>query len=331
MTAIAVSGAGGGVGQSIIKALAEGPYRVVALDSSPLAAGMYTTGTAYTIPMARSAEFTDRVLEICAAEGVGMFFPGLDPELAVVSAAVEEFLAAGVYPVVSSPEVVAIADNKYLTYTALRAGGIPVPYTVDMAEYPADAILPAYPFILKRREGGSRSADVYMIRERSGLDAIDNLEDFVAQEYIDGEEYTCGSVNLDDKCQGVIVMRRTLRSGDTHKCFSVRDEGIEACVRDVMDLIKPHGACNVQLRLRDGVPYVFEINARCSGTTAARALCGFNEPLMIADWLTTGIPPQYEIRETTVLRYWKELVVDNDDVTELAERGALHRSNYQPM
>jgi carbamoyl-phosphate synthase large subunit len=331
MTAIAVSGAGGGVGQSIIKALAQGPYRVVALDSSPLAAGMYTTGTAYTIPMARSAKFVQRVLEVCAAEGVEIFFPGLDPELAVVSGAVDRFLAAGVYPVVSSPEVIAIADNKYLTYTALRAGGIPVPYTVDMAEQPADAILPAYPFILKRREGGSRSADVYVIRSRAELDAVAGLEDFVAQEYIDGEEYTCGSVTLDDKCQGVIVMRRTLRSGDTHKCFSVRDERIEAVVRDVMELIKPHGACNVQLRLRDGVPYVFEINARCSGTTAARALCGFNEPLMIADWLTQGIAPQYEIREATVLRYWQELLVDNDDVAELGERGVLRRGDYREM
>jgi carbamoyl-phosphate synthase large subunit len=330
MTAIAVSGAGGAIGQSIIKALAPGSYRVVALDSSPLGAGMYTTGTAYTIPMARSFDFVNRVLEICSAEGVDIFFPGLDPELAVVSDAVDEFLAAGVYPVVSSPEVVAIADNKYRTYTALRAGGIPVPYTVDMADYPADAILPAYPFILKRREGGC-SADVYAIRSRAELDAIDNLCDFVAQEYIDGADYTCGSVTLDDKCQGVIVMRRTLRHGDTHKCFSVRDEGIEACVRDVMELIKPHGPCNVQLRVRDGVPYVFEINARCSGTTAARALCGFNEPLMIADWLTQGTAPQYEIREATVLRYWQELLVDNEDVAELGERGVLHRGGYRTM
>jgi carbamoyl-phosphate synthase large subunit len=331
MTAIAVSGAGGGVGQSIIKALAEGPYRVVALDSSALAAGMYTTGTAYTIPMARSAQFVDRVLEICAAEDASIFFPGLDPELAVVSAAAARFHAAGVHPVVSSPEVVAIADNKYLTYTALTAGGIAVPYTVDMAAAPADADLPGYPFILKKREGGSRSADVYLIHSRADLDAVRNLEDFVAQEYIEGDEYTCGSVTLDGKCQGVIVMRRTLRSGDTHKCFSVRDERIEACVRDVMDILKPHGATNVQLRLRDGVPHVFEINARCSGTTAARALCGFNEPLMIADWLTQGVTPQYEIRETTVLRYWKELVVDNDDVAELTEQGALHRTDVRRM
>jgi carbamoyl-phosphate synthase large subunit len=126
-------------------------------------------------------------------------------------------------------------------------------------------------------------------------------------------------------------MRHTLRRGETHKCFSVRDERIEACVRDVMELIKPHGPCNVQLRVRDAVPYVFEINARCSATTAAQALCGFNEPLMIADWLTQGVAPRYEIREATVLRYWKELLVDNEDAAELGERGMLHRGVYWPM
>ena len=35
---------------------------------------------------------------------------------------------------------------------------------------------------------------------------------------------------------------------------------------------------NVQLRVIDGKVYIFEINPRFSGTTAFRALAGFNEP-----------------------------------------------------
>ena len=69
--------------------------------------------------------------------------------------------------------------------------------------------------------------------------------------------------------------------------------------------------------MRDGIPYVFEINARCSGTTASRTLCGFNEPKMIADFLLKGIEPVFEIKEKTILRYWKELVVDNENVEQL--------------
>ena len=36
-------------------------------------------------------------------------------------------------------------------------------------------------------------------------------------------------------------------------------------------------------------------------------------------------------RETTVLRYWKELVVENSDVAELGEHGVLHRENFSRM
>ena len=77
--------------------------------------------------------------------------------------------------------------------------------------------------------------------------------------------------------------------------------------------------------MKKGKPYVFEINARCSGTTAARTLSGFNEPKMIADYLLKGIEPSYEIKEQTILRYWKELVVENDEILEMKEKGLLNK------
>ena len=66
--------------------------------------------------------------------------------------------------------------------------------------------------------------------------------------------------------------------------------------------------------MKDGKPFVFEINARCSGTTAARAICGFNEPLMIANYLIHKIEPTYNIQEKSIFRYWNELVIDNKDI-----------------
>ena len=40
---------------------------------------------------------------------------------------------------------------------------------------------------------------------------------------------------------------------------------------------------------------------------------------MIADFLLKGIEPKYSIKEQTILRYWKELVVDNDVISELEQ------------
>jgi carbamoyl-phosphate synthase large subunit len=121
-------------------------------------------------------------------------------------------------------------------------------------------------------------------------------------------------VTLDGHCKGAIILRRTLRDGDTYKAFVERNTMLEEFVFTVANSLKPFGPCNFQLRLRDGVPYIFEFNGRFSGTTYCRALAGFNEPKMIADVLLKGVPLSFRVRPMTVLRYWKELAVENEIV-----------------
>jgi carbamoyl-phosphate synthase large subunit len=331
---VAVSGAGGGVGQSIIKALYDTDYEVIALDGEPLGTGLYATAESHVIPYANSPSYIDEVLRICQESDCRLFFPGLDAELPVLSKAIDRFKEIGTEVIVSSLEVVEISDDKLRTYTALTEQGIAVPKTVAMASTDKDAPLP-YPFIVKKRVGGARSKDVYLIKSEKELQELASqnikLSEFVAQEYIEGDEYTCGSINLNSECMGVLVMRRTLRDGDTYKCFVEKNEVIETEVRKIMKAIKPFGACNVQLRLKDGKPYVFEINARCSGTTAARALCGFNEPKMIADYLCLDEAPKYDIKEQAVLRYWNELVVPSATITEVEQTGRRSSDSYPKL
>ncbi len=111
-------------------------------------------------------------------------------------------------------------------------------------------------------------------------------------------------------------MTRQLRCGDTYKAFVVQDEKIQDYLQEVIQVLNPWGPCNVQLRLKDGVPYIFEFNARCSGTTASRALAGFNEPLMVCDYLQ-GENIVFNIKEMAILRYWSELTVSYNQIEEM--------------
>jgi carbamoyl-phosphate synthase large subunit len=218
--------------------------------------------------------------------------------------------------------VVRICDDKLATYSFLKGQGFPVPETQRLSEVATFC----RPVVLKPQRGGARSRNTYVARSSQELTLYRQLVDpnnCIVQEYIEGDEYTCGSVTLDGECAGVIVMRRILRDGDTYKAFVERNPPVESAVRAIVGALKPFGACNVQLRVRNGEPFVFEINARCSGTTAARALAGFNEPKMIADYLLNNIAPSYAIREITILRYWKELVVSNARIEQLRETGFL--------
>lgn len=333
---IAVTGVGGGVGQSIIKGLYDTEYTIVGLDADSLATGLYGVPIAYKTLSVKDPGYIENILEICKKEDCKLLFPGLDSELALLSKHSERFKEIGTTVVVSSLEVVEVADNKLLTYKLLSSHNIPVARTFALSDFLSSEGALNFPVIIKPMVGGSRSKDVYLLQTRKDLDWIISKPDFdkgnfVIQEYIEGEEYTCGTINLGQKCWGVIVMRRLLRNGDTYKCFTVKNKKIEEAVMKVINTLKPFGACNVQLRLKVGVPIVFEINARCSGTTGPRALAGFNEPRMIADYLLFSKKPVFNIRELSILRYWKEVVVENRDVRIVNSRKKIINKNYPKL
>ncbi len=325
---IAVTGVGGGVGQNIIKSLEYSDYNVVALDGDHLAVGLYMSKTAYLIPYANKDNYIPKLLEICKNENISLLFPGVEPELMPLSLNRHLFDEIGTKVVVSRPEVITISGNIQLAFEHLKRSGVNVPNTFLAEKFNPNK--ESYPFVLRQKAGGARAKNTYLIRNsrewKAALKKIESdISNYIIMEYIEGDEYTCGSINLNGSCEGVIVMRRILRGGETYRCFTIKNDVIEVEVRKILEAIKPFGAFNVEFKLKDGKPYVFEVTARCSGTTAARACAGFNEPKMIADYLLKGIKPEYSFKEQTILRYWKELVVDNDLIAELKQQQVIKR------
>ncbi len=327
---VAVTGVGGGVGQSIIKALQETEYEVVGIDGEVLGTGLYATKKSYIGYYASDARFVERIIDICKDADCEMLFPGLDAEMAPISNARDELIRNSIFPVVSDANVVRIADDKLETSRFLSRNGFPSVETYNLAEYSHEL---DYPIFLKPQKGGARSIGTYVVKNRTefesrivGLDP----ENYVVQEYVEGDEFTCGTLSFGKGCVGTILMKRQLRFGDTYKAFVVKNSALSDYVKSVVDALKPFGPCNVQLRVRDGTPLIFEFNARCSGTTASRALAGFNEPRMICDFVTKGIDnPKYEIKEIAILRYWNELVVDYSAIEQLEDKWMMHHKGFR--
>ena len=325
---VLLTGVGGIIGQALIKCLANTPWRPIGADSSEMAAGLYAVSKGYVVPKTTDPAYIDRLLKICAAEGASYIFFGLDMELPVASRAVPRFLDAGVTPILSGPDVIAIGDDKLHTIRFLESHGLPVPLTYDIKDGRRREV--GFPMILKPRRGGSRSQGVMLVRDEHELEARLGMVDasnYVAQEYIEGDEYSCGSITFDGVCHGVAVMQRTLRDGDTHKAHVLRHPAIEDHVRRAAEALKPFGPCNFQLRLRGGVPFIFEINPRCSGGSYIRALAGFNEPLMTLNFVEHGTRPAFQIRPMSVFRYWNEIVVDSRKVAETRRGGVVQNGN----
>jgi len=315
---VAVTGVGALIGQGIIKSLQGTEYNVIGVNSEELGAGLYATKRSYLGFYANDKKFISRIAEICRAEECSILFPGLDAELIPLSNHIDFLKTNGTCPIVSRPEVIEICNDKLKTCMFLRENGFPFLRTYNLRSYSFEL---DYPVVLKPKKGGSGSIGVFVIENEKQFNFFRetlDIDNYVVQEYVEGEEYTCGTITFGGKCIGVIVMKRQLRGGDTYKAFVVRNSALEDFVSKVVLALNPFGACNIQLRTRNRIPYVFEINARCSGTTAARALAGFNEPKIICDFISKGIDnPTFTIKEIAVLRYWKELAVSYDQIREM--------------
>ncbi len=322
MVNILVTGAGGGVGQGIIKSLKminDLEINIIAADMSALATGMYASNKSYLVPACNSSKYMDRLSEIFEIENINYYFPGTDVEL--------EFCAINkkmikdkfdVQVVISNLEAIQIADDKYKTYKFLKDNDFYYPKTFLPSEKNSSEI--KYPTIMKPAIG-CRSIGVGIVHNKEELESrLLNEDGLVIQELIgsDDTEYTCTIVIVDDKVSDVLILKRILRSGDTFRAEPIKNEAITKYVTDVAIALKIDGSCNFQLRTdKNGIPKIFEINCRYSGTTPFCSQLGFN-PVEFYLKSSMGIEYDYSINyDSVVLRNWSEVLVNKKIIEEL--------------
>ena len=111
------------LGQGIIKSLrsASFPCRIVALDPNPLSAGLYWADQAMIIPMASDPSYLQIIEGILEREKPDAVLVGTDVELAIFAENREAWETRfDTHILVSNPDVVEIADDKYATAQFFR-------------------------------------------------------------------------------------------------------------------------------------------------------------------------------------------------------------------
>jgi len=319
---VGITGTGSLIGQAVIKSIKHSSLRsrilMVGFDYFPGTVGSYWVDKNYVIPdfLKRNVgekKWLDDLTNRISREGIRILFIGIDFELPLFSkykAFIEEKCNCRV--VVSDAGVIRIADDKYKTYLFLKENGFYYPETFLSAHAKNGSMV--FPCIVKPRKG-SRSRNVFVVRSRGELkDALKRVKNPLAQELIGNpdEEYTCGAVCFDGKLKELIVLRRMLKDGNTITAFCSKDNPkiILDYVGKVAEKLSPFGPCNFQLRMgREGIPKIFEINARHSGTTYIRSLFGFNEVEYILCLLLGIKPRKFNLKEGIVKRYFDEIFI----------------------
>ena len=112
------------------RALAElGGGKVVAADMSPLSAALLQSDEFEVVPPLDAPDFVEHLESICKKYNISAIIPSIDKDLPFLASHRERLRKHGITAIVSSPETIAVCDDKHRTYLFFSDNGIPSPRT----------------------------------------------------------------------------------------------------------------------------------------------------------------------------------------------------------
>ena len=127
---ILVTAVGSPGSAALLRALRENgerPVRLVGTDLREENVGRFRCDAFATVPAGTDPAFGPAILELARREGARVVLPQASFDLAGLAARRDEFAAAGIALICSSPEAVAAADSKYETLALCERLGVRAP------------------------------------------------------------------------------------------------------------------------------------------------------------------------------------------------------------
>lgn len=273
-----VTGCGGDIGQSIIKILRDINLvdQVIGCDIHDEHPGVLLADDFYIVNRADDPAYLSKLRAIIIKHEVKLLIPVSEPELRLHSSRQLYSSLFGVKVICPDFNAMKVGFDKLNTAKFLEANNLPFPYT-----YPKNNTSnPSFPCILKSRKG-SGSKSIFVVRNKAEWDEVtDSDNDLIYQEYIGDElgEFTCGLFKSGNTVRS-LTFRRKLTGGYSGFGEIVNIEAVDKLLVDLANHLNLEGSINIQLRIRNNMPYIFEINPRFSSTVRFRHLFGFKDVL----------------------------------------------------
>jgi len=285
---ILVSGASGDIGIGIGRILkASGFNKVFGCDINTDSWGLCIFENIAEVPRADSAGYIEKLIGLIAAYKIDLFIPSSEAEIkALIDTNNISEAELGCQILMADQSTIKISLDKYDTSVFLKEHNLNSPWTVVAGQgWPK-----SLPCIFKPRSGqGSKGLEI--VKESERVRELSNKEGYIFQELLspDEEEYTCGVYRSKRGEIRAILIKRTLNGGFTGKGTVVENKDIEDYVNEIAEALNVVGAINLQLRLTDHGPFLFEINPRLSSTVVFRHKLGFEDLLWALEELA-GLP-----------------------------------------
>jgi carbamoyl-phosphate synthase large subunit len=249
--------------------------KVIGCDMSLDNASKFIFDKVLTLPACKAENYAASLQEIILSENIDIVLPIAEPELRMLAQKKSYSYFLDKTLICANIEALEIGFDKYATIEFLKANHLPFPETNIIS----NVIEPQLPCILKSRNG-SGSKSVFIIETM--VDFIfykKKYPDFIIQELLKNgeEEYTCGVFRSIKGEIRTIIYKRKLTGGFSGYGIVVEDEKINSLLIKVAEGLNLRGSINIQLRMDEKGPCIFEINPRFSSTVRFRHMMGFED------------------------------------------------------
>lgn len=282
--------------------------QIFAADMSLTAPALVDADVALQVPAIYSNQYISALLEIVRIHKIDAIISLNDLELPILSANKAKFDALGVKTIISSPVVIDIAFDKWRTVQFLHALGLPQPktyLTLDAALHGIEEGEVNFPLVVKPRWGSASIGidfpstieelrlvyELQKIRLKRTILAEASKTDIeqaiLIQEKLPGKEYGMDILNdFEGNYFGTYVREKlAMRSGETDKAKSIKDERFSEIGKIVAKSLKHIGNMDCDVFEKDGELYILELNPRFGGGYPFSHEAGVNTAAIYIEWL----------------------------------------------
>ena len=317
--------------------------RIIGIDMSDDATIEQMVDKFYVVPPVSSADYVDRVLEICKTESVQIYFTNISDEVEKVSERISEFENIGVIVSAADISVIRVLNNKLNVYKELKENSILVPnfYSVKSIEEFESGCkelgYPKNPVCLKMvSNSGSRGVRIidaarnrYEIfaheKPNSFFTSYDDMlsilkeakaiDEMMLVEYMPGNEYTVDLLAQDGEILYIAGREDVVSSMSIAQKSVVAkiDSAYEIC-EQIVRLFRYTGNIGFDfMKDQTGVPMLMDINPRLTATVSVIAAAGINLPYLRVKQLLGEDLPKCNLRYgTTLVRRYGEYMISPD-------------------
>ena len=279
---------------------------IIGLEVDSLAYGLYVVDRGYIVPRYSEPECFETVVGICRHEGVDVVFPSINEGL-LTWAKSREFLGSeGIRVIISPYRTIDLCVDKWKTYKFFVSEKIPTPRT---------SLEPKYDLVKPRVGRGGVG-----VRRQTTLSRIvepADMEGYISQEYIDGQEFSIDVLcDLDGNPVYIVPRKRILvESGKSVKGEVVRDDEIRYYVTRILNATQFVGPIDIQcIRSSNGL-FFTEINPRIAGGLSLSMAATDNWFGLIQRMLKgEEIRPKSVQYGLVMLRFYSDLIIHKSEL-----------------